>query len=114
LHQKSKQTKKIKKKSKIMKTTIITIVTCFIFVFSIKPTNAQSMLSYTKSCNSAIGITPLNALGQSYEIKNASGKIILSGKINRSSTFYISTKYLAVGAYTFSINGQALQQFEIN
>jgi hypothetical protein len=96
-----------------MKTTIISIVATIIFVLSIKPANAQSMLSYNKNCNSAIGITPLNAFGQQYEIKNASGKIIVSGKISRSATFYISTKNLAVGAYTFSINGQALQQFEI-
>jgi hypothetical protein len=97
-----------------MKTTIITIATCIIFVFGIKPTNAQSMLSYNKSCNSKIGITPSNAIGKNFEIKNASGKIIISGKISRSETFYVSIKNLAIGAYIFSINGQALQQFEIN
>jgi hypothetical protein len=116
LHQKSKQTKslQIKKNKKIMKTTIITIAASIILALTTNAANAKSSLSYAKSCNSTIGITPLNAIGGQYQVRNAAGKIILSGKINSSNTFYISIKNLMSGSYTFSINGQELQQFEIN
>jgi hypothetical protein len=96
-----------------MKTTIFFIVAFILFLFSAKPSFAKSSLSYAKSCNSAIGITPINALGQSYQIRNANGKVVITGKIISSNTFYISIKHLATGSYSFSIGGQELQQFEI-
>lgn len=70
-------------------------------------------LVYDRTANSSIGITADNATGCSYEIKDKNGKVVLSGKIKSDKTFYIATGKLGRGNYSFSINGNTLQEFII-
>lgn len=97
-----------------MKTIIIAVLAVILSMLA-NPiqTKAQSILTYSKLTNEQIGITPINAIGQNYEIRSAKGKIVMKGKITSSNTFYISITNLAFGSYAFSINGETLQQFNI-
>lgn len=92
----------------------IATLTSIFSLLNTTETKAQSMLTYSKLTNQQIGITPINAIGQNYEIRSAKGKLIKKGKITNSSTFYISTKDFLSGTYIFSINGESLQLFSIN
>jgi hypothetical protein len=76
-----------------------------------KATN--NALVYDRSINSSIGISVDNATGHSYQIKDRKGRVVLSGKIKSVKTFYIATGKLEKGSYTFTINGNTLQEFII-
>ncbi len=70
-------------------------------------------LVYDRSTNSSIGIAADNATGCNYEIKDRSGRVVLTGKIKSEKTFYIATGKLNKGSYKFMINGNTLQEFTI-
>lgn len=81
----------------------------------IKPVGSSfSTLTYDRTLNPDIGITAdYSAVGSTYTITNASGKVVMSGTIKSGKTFYIPTGKLDNGMYRFEIGGQVLQQFVI-
>jgi hypothetical protein len=99
-----------------MTTKYIIIATLVIFftLMGRPQAYAGNLLKYSRTTNAQIGITPINANGCSYEVRNQDGKVVLKGTINSNNTFFISTKKLGVGTYTFTLNGEAQQEFEIN
>jgi hypothetical protein len=92
---------------------IIASLICFFTAISTTNATAGNVLKYDRSTNAQIGITPSNANGCTYEVRNQDGKVVLKGTISGSNTFYIATKKLATGTYSFTLNGDAQQEFEI-
>jgi hypothetical protein len=92
---------------------IIATIICFSTVLSTTTATAGNILKYNRSTNAQIGVTPSNANGCTYEVRNQDGKVVLKGTISGSNTFYIATKKLATGTYSFTLNGEAQQEFEI-
>lgn len=84
---------------------------------SIKPVNRlmdATVLVYEQALNPSIGITADNsAVGSSYTITNAEGRVILTGTIRSGKTFHIPTGKLGKGAYRFQVGDRVLQQFVI-
>lgn len=93
--------------------TIAMLISFFTLVGSLNAT-AGNLLKYNRSVNAQIGITPIHAQGSTYEVRNQFGKVVIKGIISSSNTFYISTKKLTSGTYTFILNGVSQQEFVIN
>ena len=76
--------------------------------------NQDGTLVYNRRLNRSIGITPIaNAIGASYNVVDANGNSVLSGRINGGGTFYLPTSKLKTGAYHFMIGGSNAQSFII-
>ncbi len=74
----------------------------------------DEILVYSRRLNRSIGITPMaNAVGTSYSVVDAQGTAVLSGKINTSNTFFLSTSRLKKGMYRFMIGSTNAQSFMI-
>lgn len=85
-----------------------------LFAAAAQPAQAQEgTLVYSRRLNRSISITPMaNAIGASYNVIDANGATVLSGKIG-NGTFYLSTARLKNGAYRFMIGSSNAQSFII-
>lgn len=70
-----------------------------------------NIMVYERTLNPSIGITAGNANGAIYTITDENGKVVMTGSIRSSKTFYIATGKFGSGLYCFRIGGQVMQQF---
>lgn len=90
-------------------------VLSFMMLFAFSSEAKSYGYAYSRQANAAIGVAAANkvAVGRSYTICNAKGKVIMKGVIKSMDTFYIATDKLANGNYTFKIDGETVQEFTI-
>jgi len=100
----------------ILKSIIAATLILSVNVASARGASANTSYNYSRNTNAQIGITPANnvAIGGMYKIQDASGKVVLQGRIKSADTFYIPTDKLSNGTYLFSVDGYSLKQFSVN
>src|ERR1700748_630817 len=109
----------------LIKTTRFALLIITIALFTVSTAGAASAIGnnrpfiaidqslvYDCSTGSVIGITPSEKVkGATYQILNEKGKIVYSGTITSTKTFYISIYRLGSGTSTLFINDVPVRQF---